>query len=79
MTSTDIYEAAKTIDEALNGLSETEIKKALLMALIATGKDGILIDPDSIALRTSVYVPETPCCESGPKPYDKEKTGILEE
>lgn len=57
MTSIDIYAAAKTIDEALSGLSETEIKKAMLMALIATDKEGILVDPVSISLNTAVYVP----------------------
>jgi hypothetical protein len=62
MTSTDLFEATQKIADALSGLSESEIKKSLLMAIIAVDKVGILIDPSEIMTRTvSASVPK--CCD----------------
>ena len=50
--SIDIYEASHQIVEALKGLSSTEIKKAILMALVAIEETDLLVDPSMLAMRT---------------------------
>ena len=46
--SPDKYEAAGRVAEALGGLSEDEVKKAVLMALVGIDRDGLLVDPAEI-------------------------------
>lgn len=60
MSSIDMYDAASKIDEALDALSESEIKKAMLMALVAIGKADLLIDPDSIGFAKVGASPSPP-------------------
>ena len=50
MISIDIFQAADKITEALGIFSDEGIKKAILMALIAKGKEGLLIDPETIKM-----------------------------
>jgi hypothetical protein len=45
-----MFEAAQKIVEAISGLSESEVQRAILMSLIAVDKAGILIDPKEIAI-----------------------------
>lgn len=54
-----MFDAAGKIHEALGALSESEIKKAMLMALVAIGKPDLLLDPEGIAF-ASVVACESP-------------------
>ena len=58
MTSTDIFEAAQKIVDALGGFSESEVRKAILMSLIAVDMTNILIDPNDISIKSCT--PPTP-------------------
>ena len=54
MTSTDMFDAATTIAEALAGLTDVECIRAVQMALVSVGKPCSMItsDPETPAPRT---------------------------
>ena len=46
----DMYAAANKIADALGGLNEGECRRAVLMALVATDKANLLVDPSTIGM-----------------------------
>ena len=57
MTSLDIFDACSKIADALSTLSDEQVKKTILMALIAINKQQLLIDPQEIMIK-AVTVPK---------------------
>ncbi len=47
-----IFEAAARIASPMKELSPDDITKAVLMALVAVGAEGLLVEPSQICLRT---------------------------
>ena len=56
--SIDIYEASHQIVEAFRGLTDTEIRKSILMALVAVDKTDLLVDPLTLVTATRQVSPE---------------------
>ena len=54
-----MFDAAQQIADVIGALGDDgQIKRAILIALLATSKDGLLVDPAGLAFRTA--------CPSGP-------------
>ena len=50
MASVDQFEAAAKIADACGALSDVEIRKAILMALVSLDKAELLVDPRTIGI-----------------------------
>ncbi len=67
MVSIDIFDASSKIADAISGMSDDKVRKAILMALVSRGLDDLLIDPASISIRSVSPIPEIEkrMCKSG--------------
>ena len=59
MTSLDMFDACSKIADACSTLPDEQVKRAILMALIAIGKQQLLIDPQEIMIK-STTIPKCP-------------------
>ncbi len=50
MVPKDKFEATSQVTEAISVFTDEEVKQIILMALIARGLDGILVDPGTIRM-----------------------------